>query len=301
MKLMTKCYKRVILYGAGKIGTSTYNFFKRIQRQQLIYAFCDANHAEIQEIDNIPVLSYEMVSEEAKRKGYVFIICFNSNSKDIVVDRLKLDKQKYCKSLAVWLQRNHMRTNVILVRDWSLKAIFDYLLIRKHIAGKYNVIEIGKNVELNKAVINIAGKYNHIILEDGVSVLKTEFRMDDNNNAIYIGKCTYVYKASIVAGEETTITIGDDCLFAQDVTIRSTDGHKIYNMDKSERLNNSRDITIGNHAWLAKGCSILKGTVIGNDVVVATNAIVNKEINKDNCIIGGIPAKVLKEDIVWEY
>lgn len=296
-----KMKNRIILYGAGKIGVSTYYFLKRIHLQHLIYAFCDVNHAEIKEIDSIPVLSYEAVSDEAKRKRYMFIICFNSNDKHIVLNRLKEDKQKYCKTLEEWLHRNFIRTNVILVRDWSLKIIFNCWLIRKHVTGKCNVIEFGKNIEFSKMVTNISGNYNHIILEDDVSVLKTELRIGDNNNVIHIGKRTYVYKASIVAGEGTTITVGSDCLFAQDVTIRSTDGHKIYNMDKSERLNNSRDITIGNHAWLAKGCSILKGTVIGNDVVVATNAIVNKEINKDNCIIGGIPAKVLKEDIVWEY
>lgn len=110
-----------------------------------------------------------------------------------------------------------------------------------------------------------------------------------------------MYIDPIYAGEKTTITIGEKCLFAKDVTIRSLDGHKIFNVDKSVRENKSRDIWIGNHVWLAKGCNILKGSYIGNDVVIATCAVVNKKIAKNNCIIGGIPAKVLKEDIVWEY
>ena len=195
----------------------------------------------------------------------------------------------------------HMGTNVIMFRGWNLTKIIDYMRLVKHIKGKYNVIEMGENVELDRAVLNISGNYNHVTWGDEVSIIDTEFRIDDSNNKIYIGKGTYIYKASIMVGEKTIITIGEDCLFAQDVTIRSIDGHKIFNMDKSARQNKSLDIWIGNHVWLAKGCNILKGAYIGNDVVVATCAVVNKKIAKDNCIIGGIPARVLKEDIIWEY
>lgn len=67
----------------------------------------------------------------------------------------------------------------------------------KHIKGKYNVIEIGENVECDKVVLNISGNYNHVIWEDSVSIIDTEFRIDDNNNKIYIGKDTYVYRSNL--------------------------------------------------------------------------------------------------------
>lgn len=50
---------------------------------------------------------------------------------------------------------------------------------------------------------------------------------------------------------------------------------------------------IGNDVDLATGCKVIGKVVIGNNVTVAPNAVVVKDV-PDNAIVGGVPAKVIK-------
>lgn len=53
-------------------------------------------------------------------------------------------------------------------------------------------------------------------------------------------------------------------------------------------------VTIGNDVWIGGNVTILPGVTIGNNVVVAAGAVVSKDV-PDNCVVGGVPAKVLRE------
>ena len=53
-------------------------------------------------------------------------------------------------------------------------------------------------------------------------------------------------------------------------------------------------IKIGDNVWLGMGVVVLPGVTIGDNVVVASNSVVTKNL-PDNVIAGGIPCKVLKE------
>ena len=52
--------------------------------------------------------------------------------------------------------------------------------------------------------------------------------------------------------------------------------------------------TIGNNCFIGLGSKVLGGITIGNNVYIAPNAVVVKDV-EDNCIVGGIPAKVIKK------
>lgn len=45
--------------------------------------------------------------------------------------------------------------------------------------------------------------------------------------------------------------------------------------------------------WIGGNVTILPGVTIGNNVVIAAGAVVTKDI-PDNCVAGGIPARILK-------
>ncbi len=51
--------------------------------------------------------------------------------------------------------------------------------------------------------------------------------------------------------------------------------------------------TIGDHVAFGPGAKAFGKITIGNNVFVASNAVVTKDV-PDNCIVGGIPAKILK-------
>ncbi|MFO7940127.1 MAG: acyltransferase [Bacteroidales bacterium] len=54
-------------------------------------------------------------------------------------------------------------------------------------------------------------------------------------------------------------------------------------------------IKIGDNCWLATNVTITAGVTLGNHVVIAAGAVVTKSFEQDNLLIGGVPAKIIKE------
>lgn len=92
--------------------------------------------------------------------------------------------------------------------------------------------------------------------------------------------------------------IGNDVLLGWNVNVRDSDGHKIY---KNEKLKeNQKEVSIGDHVWIASYADILKGVKIGNNNVVSYRSLVTKSFVGHNILIGGCPAEIIQENINWE-
>jgi carbonic anhydrase/acetyltransferase-like protein (isoleucine patch superfamily) len=91
------------------------------------------------------------------------------------------------------------------------------------------------------------------------------------------------------------IKIGDGSHISWDVEIRDSDFHKISRDDFTV----SKPIVIGSHVWIGTRATILKGVNIGAGAVVATGAIVTRDI-PENCLAAGVPAKIIRRNINWE-
>lgn len=76
------------------------------------------------------------------------------------------------------------------------------------------------------------------------------------------------------------------------------DFHKI--MVDRQVVNDARPILVGNHVWFGCRCTVLKGSEIGDNIVVAATSTVTGKHRQPNTIIGGMPLAVLKESIEWE-
>lgn len=98
--------------------------------------------------------------------------------------------------------------------------------------------------------------------------------------------------STIICNKE--IAIGDDVQLSWNSLITDSDAHIIYSVD-NKICNHDEKIAIGNHVWVAANTTILKGSSIGNNNVVASNSLVNRKFNESSCIIGGCPAKILKK------
>jgi len=55
-----------------------------------------------------------------------------------------------------------------------------------------------------------------------------------------------------------------------------------------------RPIKIGNNSWLATGCLIGPGVIIGKNCQIGANSVVLNDL-PDNCFAAGTPAKVIRE------
>lgn len=52
--------------------------------------------------------------------------------------------------------------------------------------------------------------------------------------------------------------------------------------------------TIGSDVYISDGARIIGNIHVGNNVIIGANAVVNKDV-EDNCIVAGVPAKVIKK------
>ena len=103
----------------------------------------------------------------------------------------------------------------------------------------------------------------------------------------------------ISAVEGTSVVIGNDVMLASENELRADDGHAIFDVESGLRVNWSRDITVGNHVWLAKRAVLLGGADVGDGSVVGFASLVTGRI-PNNCVAVGSPARVVRRDIAWE-
>jgi len=87
------------------------------------------------------------------------------------------------------------------------------------------------------------------------------------------------------------ITIEDNVLIAPKVSLLS-EGHPVSPTARQTLV--PGPIHIKKNAWIGAGATILPGVTIGENAVVAAGAVVSKDVLA-NTIVGGIPAKVIKE------
>lgn len=91
------------------------------------------------------------------------------------------------------------------------------------------------------------------------------------------------------------VEIGEGATIGRDVVIRSFDGHTIC----IDGYKVSEPIKIGKHVWIGQGATILKGVTIGDGAIIAAGAVVTKDV-PTGCIVAGVPAKVVKEKVIWK-
>lgn len=92
----------------------------------------------------------------------------------------------------------------------------------------------------------------------------------------------------------STIVIGEGTIIGNDTVIRSDDGHII----QEPNYQQAEPIIIGNNVWIGQRVMILKGVLIGDGAVVAAGSIVTKNVPSE-CMVAGVPAKVIKENVKW--
>ncbi len=89
------------------------------------------------------------------------------------------------------------------------------------------------------------------------------------------------------------VTIGDYVMIGPN-TLISTVNHPMTPMGRRKHLGIAKPVTIGDDVWIGGNVTILPGVTIGNNVVVAAGAVVTHDV-PDNSLVGGVPAKVIRE------
>ena len=124
----------------------------------------------------------------------------------------------------------------------------------------------------------------------------------DNNLSLKIGNnfsCTKDCQFFFSKERGKKITVGNDCMFASHIKIRSSDGHTITDRTTGEILNYGEDVIIKDNVWLAMNTTVLKGVTIEEGCVVGTGSLVTKSCDEPHSIYAGVPARKIKSNINW--
>ncbi|OYQ87367.1 hypothetical protein B9T21_07465 [Wohlfahrtiimonas chitiniclastica] len=164
--------------------------------------------------------------------------------------------------------------------------------------SKNNLVSIDEGFVCNNLKIVFKGDNNKLII--GANVRWTgHILIVGNNRTITIGDRTTAQGVYILSRDED-VEIGSDCMFSREIEIRSTDVHKIYDLDTGERINPAKKVLIGENVWIGARVIVSKGADIPNGCVIGASSFVNKKFETCNAIIAGTPAKVVKTNIRWE-
>ena len=150
---------------------------------------------------------------------------------------------------------------------------------------KLNAIPMQKSAEREQAVRELFGSAGA-----NVTVLPV-FNCDSGSN-IHVGE-NFLANYNVTILDIAPVQIGDYVMIGPN-TLITTVNHPLTPMGRRRHLGIAKPVRIGNDVWIGGNVTILPGVTIGNNVVIAAGAVVTRDV-PDNCVAGGVPAKVIRE------
>lgn len=148
--------------------------------------------------------------------------------------------------------------------------------------------ELGKEVIVGdfcwiEAVPEYRDKIYNPRIQIGDNVAMSDFVHISAVDSIIIGEGTLI-GSKVYIGDHSHGHYRDYNLWCNEKNIRP----------KDRELADIKPIRIGRNCWIGDGAVILAGTIIGDNCIVGANSVVRGTF-KNNILIAGLPAKIVKE------
>ncbi|QKE75847.1 acetyltransferase [Arthrobacter citreus] len=121
--------------------------------------------------------------------------------------------------------------------------------------------------------------------------IEPTFRCDYGYN-IHVGENFYANFDCVIL-DVCPVHIGVNCFMAPGVHIY-TATHPLDPVERASGAEYGKPVTIGDNVWVGGRAIINPGVKVGNNVVIASGAVVTKDV-PDNVVVGGNPARIIKE------
>ena len=156
---------------------------------------------------------------------------------------------------------------------------------------------VGKNLKVD-VVPGVSG-HTRIYVGDNVTfsghISIRSGRFNDSPELI-IGNDVYIAGGCRFSVNER-IEIGDHCKIAGGCFIVDSDGHPLDWERRAAHANLNEDeikpVKIGEHVWVGRGATIMKGVTVGDRSVIGAGSVVIADVPPDSMAMGS-PARILK-------
>lgn len=169
------------------------------------------------------------------------------------------------------------------------KDLFKKMLEAEDFCYEYNSIRPSKLSERNKMLREFLGEVN------GNFLIFSPFKCDvgENiklgNNVFIGGNCTILDFASVTFGDD--VWVGANSGFY-------TSGHDTDSINRINGEGYANPIHIGNNVWIGASativCSSKSGIEIGENSIIATGSVINKNV-PSNVLVAGNPFRVIRQ------
>lgn len=126
------------------------------------------------------------------------------------------------------------------------------------------------------------------------TTISTGTTIHKKSDPVFIGKNCSINR-NVLFNAASPIKIGECCQIAFNVAFL-TSNHELTTDFKNKRKVISGPISIEDFVWIGANAIILSNVKIGRGSVVAAGSVVTKDV-PENTLVGGIPAKIIKENI----
>ena len=139
-----------------------------------------------------------------------------------------------------------------------------------------------------------------VIVGEGCLLPAGEIYCGDRST-IVIGNYTSCTRSPVIDSRNGGIVhVGRGGLWAPGVKLQTDDLHAIRDL-AGRRVNAfGGRIIIEQHVWLGVEAPVLGGAHIEHDVVVGARSLVKGRL-KANAVYGGVPARLIREDVTWHF
>jgi acetyltransferase-like isoleucine patch superfamily enzyme len=179
-----------------------------------------------------------------------------------------------------------------ILRSLYQKITF-YLFIYNSLHKKNIIIDNTAKIYFNKENLDIS---NDVVIGAYSVLYAIDSKHSNKKGILKIGQNTSIGEFNNIRAAGGKITIGNNCLISQFVTIVASNHNTIKGKNINDQgWNESKtDVWIGDDVWIGANCVILPGVKISNGSIIAAGSVVTKNVI-DNSIAMGIPAKIFKE------
>ena len=222
------------------------------------------------------------------------------------------------KSILIYAVLKIKKRNLVL--DESISNAFIFNLCRRQLfsfirgiikfkklisVGPYGTFNCTSNIECDSGVTlgshltmdGLGGEGIYIGSGSSIgsfSVIKVSGTLTDLGKGIYIGTNVGIGDFAHIGGAGG-VEIGDDTIIGSNFSVHP-ENHNFQDKTELIRLQGitRQGIKVGNNCWIGAKVTLLDGCDIGNGSVVAAGSVA-RGVFPDNVIIGGVPARIIKE------